>query len=523
MSRAAATEPTTAAGESSAPPESVTRTGTVIIGTGFSGLGLAIALRKRGRRDFVIVEKADEVGGTWRDNTYPGCACDVPSHMYSFSFAKNPGWSKQWSYQGEILAYLKRLAHRHGLHEHIRFGTHVTGASWDEEAGEWTVTARDGRRFVSQFLASGIGALHIPSIPKLPGLADFQGRTFHSARWDHDYDLTGKRVAVIGTGASAVQFVPHVAAKAAHLDLYQRSAPWVMPRANFEIPTWLRTTFRLAPGAMRAYRNAVYWAAESLSVGLNGQRWLLRLGERAGRRHIERQIADPALRTKVTPNYTLGCKRILGSDDYYPALARADVEVITDRIDEVRPQGIVTEDGVERPVDAVIFGTGFHVTDAFDHLDIRGVGGRNMSQEWRSNGIQTHLGLTVAGYPNLFFLLGPNTGLGHNSVVFMIEAQIRYIVAAIEAVARHRARALDVRRGTQTRFNHEIQRRLANGVWSTGGCTSWYLDSQGVNRTVWPGSTVRYWLRTRRFDLADYRLLTPSRTEFRHDATVAGH
>ncbi len=482
--------------------------GTVIVGTGFSGLGLAIQLKKRGRHDFVVLEKADEVGGTWRDNTYPGCACDVPSHMYSYSFAKNAGWSQQWSKQPEILAYLKRLADKHGVYEHVRFGSEVNSAIWDDRTARWIVGTTNGSEYVGRFLAAGVGALHIPSIPALEGLDTFAGAAFHSAQWDHDYDLTGKRVAVIGTGASAIQFVPKIARQVAHLDLYQRTAPWVLPRTNFAIPGPAKQMFRRVPGAMWAYRNAIYWAAESAGVGFNGHSGLLRLAERVGRRHIARQLNDPVLREKVTPDYTLGCKRVLGSNTYYPALARANVDVVTDAITEIRPHSVVTADGTEREVDAIIYGTGFHVTDAFEYLDVRGRGGADLREYWQQQGIQTHLGVTVAGFPNLFFLLGPNTGLGHNSVVFMIESQIHYVLEAMSAVERRGADAVEVTSGAQSTFNEQVQRKLANGVWSTGGCTSWYLDSQGVNRTVWPGATWRYWMQTRRFNEEDHTFTT---------------
>ncbi|HEV2781132.1 MAG TPA: NAD(P)/FAD-dependent oxidoreductase [Actinophytocola sp.] len=482
-------------------------TETVIVGTGFSGLGMAIRLIKEGRTDFVVLEKADDVGGTWRDNTYPGCACDVPSHMYSFSFEPNPNWSRSFSTQPEIWAYLRRLTDKYRLRRHIRFGVEVSGARWDEAESRWQVSTTDGRELVARFLVSGVGALHIPNIPALPGLSTFAGRAFHSARWDHDYDLTGKRVAVIGTGASAIQFVPEIAGRVAELHLYQRTPAWVLPRPDGPIAERTKAVFRSLPPVQRLYRNAIYWAAESMALGFNGNTWLLRAGEWLGRRHLRNQIGDRELRRKLTPRYTLGCKRVLGSNTYYPALARDNVEVITDGIAEVHAHSIVTADGRERPVDAIIFGTGFHVTDAFDRLRITGRGGRDLASEWRRDGIRTHLGITVSGFPNLFFLLGPNTGLGHNSVVFMIESQIRYIAKAMRLVLGSRAEAIEVRAGVQERFNVDIQRKLARGVWSTGGCSSWYLDSTGVNRTIWPGFTWRYWLQTRRINPADFELV----------------
>ncbi|MBW1598851.1 NAD(P)/FAD-dependent oxidoreductase [Streptomyces sp. JJ38] len=478
----------------------------VIVGTGFSGLGQAIQLLKAGIDDFVVLEKADDVGGTWRDNSYPGCACDIQSHMYSFSYEQHPGWTRSFSSQPEILAYLRRVADKYRLRDHIRFGQEMTGARWDEDARTWTVTTRAGDTFTARFLVSGVGALHLPSIPELPGIERFTGTTFHSATWNHDYDLRGKRVAVIGTGASAVQFVPRIAPEVRELHLFQRTPPWVMPKPDHAMPAWVRSTFRAVPAAQRAYRALLYGLLEVRAVGFNNHTRLMKAAELIARRHIRKQIRDPELRRRVTPDYTMGCKRALISNDYYPALDRPDVHVVTDGVREVRENGIVDQAGVERPVDAIIYGTGFHVTDAFDHLDITGTGGHSLSKQWAEEGMRTHLGITVAGFPNLFFLLGPNTGLGHNSVVFMIEAQSRYVVQAIRAAEQRGAAAVEVRPEVQETFNRDIQRQLREGVWTTGGCTSWYLDAQGVNRTIWPGFTWRYWLRTRRFRTDEFTL-----------------
>ncbi|MFD8497393.1 flavin-containing monooxygenase [Amycolatopsis sp. NPDC059657] len=475
----------------------------IIIGTGFSGLGMAIQLKRQGRNDFVLLEKADDIGGTWRDNSYPGCACDVPSHMYSYSFEPKADWSRAYSRQPEIWDYLKELTDKYGLREHIRFGEEVTSARWEDN--QWVVGTSKGE-YRGQFLVAGVGALHIPNIPALPGIERFKGHSFHSATWDHEYDLHGKRVAVVGTGASAIQFVPEIVGEVSELHLYQRTPPWVLPRGNGRIKESTQRLFERVPLVRKAYRNAVYWAAESLAVGFNGHPGILKVGEYFGKRHIAKQIADPELRRKVTPDYTLGCKRVLGSNKYYRALTSGHVDVITDGIQEVREHSIVTSGGVEREVDAIIYATGFHVTDSFDYLDIKGREGVDLASKWRDEGIQTHLGITVNGFPNAFFLLGPNTGLGHNSVVFMIESQIRYALDAMRMVRRSRAEAFEVRASVQAAFNDEIQRKLASGVWSTGGCTSWYLDSKGVNRTIWPGFTWQYWLRTRKVDTGDFEL-----------------
>ncbi|MEU5690298.1 NAD(P)/FAD-dependent oxidoreductase [Actinosynnema sp. NPDC020468] len=478
----------------------------VVVGTGFSGLGMAIELKRAGEHDFVVLEKASDLGGTWRDNSYPGCACDVPSHMYSFSFELNPRWSRMFARQPEIHDYLHRVADRYGLREHIRFDAEVQGARWDEEAKVWHVAVAGGDTYTAKAFVAGVGALHIPHVPALPGIEKFEGRAFHSAQWDHSLDLTGKRVAVVGTGASAIQFVPRIVDQVAGLTLFQRTPPWVMPKADRSINSWEQRLFRAVPFAQRLYRDFVYWTRESTALGFAVNPRIMEFAQQIAKRHLKSQIASPDLRRKLTPDYTMGCKRVLISNDYYPALTRDHVEVVTSGIREVRANSVVDSDGVEHPVDVIVYGTGFHVVDSFDYLDIRGKGGVDLAEQWREKGIETYYGITVSGFPNLFFLLGPNTGLGHNSVVFMIESQIRYVRQCLDLLDRHRADELDVRPDVQARFNREIQRKLAKGVWTEGGCKSWYLDAQGVNRTVWPGFTWRYWMRTRTVRAQDYTL-----------------
>lgn len=487
-----------------------TETGVVIVGTGFAGLGMAIRLRQEGRDDFLLLEKADEIGGTWRDNTYPGCACDIQSHMYSFSFEQNPYWSRSFSTQPEIFDYLHGIVQKYDLYRFIRFGERMTGARWDEDENRWYVHTAGGDEFVGRYLVSGVGALHIPRIPELPGIERFQGKSFHSAQWDHDYDLRGKRVAVVGTGASAIQFVPEIADEVDELTVFQRTPPWIMPKSDRPTPEWVKSMFARIPGVQRTYRDLLYWMLELRAIGFNGHLGLLKLAQEVAKRHIGKQVKDPQLRRKLTPDYLMGCKRVLISNDYYPTLNRDHVHVVTEEISEVTENGIVDETGVEHPVDAIIYGTGFHVTDAFDDLEIIGVDGQSLAQNWAGAGMQTHLGIAVSGFPNLFFLLGPNTGLGHNSVVFMIEQQIRYIWQAIDYVETHGAEAIDVRPSVQDHFNHEVQRKLSKGVWTRGGCTSWYLDSQGVNRTIWPGFTWRYWLQTHTLRPEEFQLIGPN-------------
>lgn len=479
----------------------------IIVGTGFSGLGMAIQLRKQGREDFVLLEKADDIGGTWRDNTYPGCACDIQSHMYSFSFEQNPDWTRSFSTQPEIWDYLVRVARKYDLYRHIRFEQEMTGARWDEGERAWHVHSASGDEFVGQFLVAGVGALHIPKVPELPGIDRFAGTTFHSANWDHDYDLRDKNVAVVGTGASAVQFLPQIAPDVELLTLFQRTPPWVMPKTDHKIPRWAKRLFEVVPGAQRLYRDALYWMLESRALGFNGHPGVMKLMQKLAKRNIDKHVDDPELREKLTPDYVMGCKRVVISNDYYPALNRDNVDVVTAGISEVTEHGIVDTMGVWHEADAIIFGTGFHVTDAFDNLEIVGRDGRNLAKQWSSEGMQTHMGINVSGFPNLFFLLGPNTGLGHNSVVFMIESQISYVAQAMDVVEQAGAEAIDVRPDAQEQFNTEIQRKLDKGIWTQGGCTSWYLDASGVNRTVWPGFTWKYWLQTRKVDACEFELL----------------
>ena len=478
----------------------------LIIGTGFSGLGMAIELQKR-NVEFLILEKADEIGGTWRDNTYPGCACDIPSHMYSFSFEPKADWTHLWSFQPEILDYLKGVTEKYGLRRYIRFGSHVDRAHWDDDENRWHVFTKDGREFVAQFVISGAGGLHIPLIPDFEGLDEFQGAAFHSAEWDHSVDLTGKRVAVIGTGASAIQIVPEIVKDVAELKVFQRTPAWVMPRPNNPIPQWLRDVFSTVPGTRAAMRAGIYWIHEAVGFAMTKEPRLLKIGELLGKWNIRRSIKDPELRRKLTPSYRAGCKRILNSDTYYRGIANPRTEVVTDAIARFTPRGIVTADGTERELDVVVFATGFHVTDSYTYVHIKGPRGEDLVDRWNREGIAALRGITVADMPNLFFLLGPNTALGHNSVVFMIESQIRYAAQAIAAVDKAGAEALAPTREAQDRYNQKLQRDLAGTVFNTGGCRSWYLDEHGVNRTLWSGMTWQYWLATRRFDPSEYEFL----------------
>jgi cation diffusion facilitator CzcD-associated flavoprotein CzcO len=476
-----------------------------IIGSGFAGLGMAIQLKKAGFDDFVILEKDDDLGGTWRDNRYPGCACDVPSHMYSFSYELNPDWSRMFAPQEEIWSYLRRCADKYELGPHLRFGVAVESMEWDEQARHWRVALADGTVITPKAVVSGIGALHVPSLPSIPGAERFAGTMFHSARWDHSCDLRGKRVAVIGTGASAIQFIPGVAEEASSLRVFQRTPPWIQPKPDFPLPRWARMAFRYVPGAARAFRDTIYWALETRAVGFTIHPKLMAPQEKLARAHIARQVPDPELRAKVTPDYTIGCKRILLSSDYYPALSQPHVDVVTDPITAMTEKAVVTADGTHHEVDVVIYGTGFKVTDALAEQHIVGRDGQKIQDAW-ADGIEAHHGITVAGFPNFFMLLGPNTGLGHTSVVFMIETQVQHVLSCLRLLEEEKAEVIEVKPGAQRRFNDHIQRRLRKRVWNEGGCKSWYLDESGVNRTLWPGFTFEYWARARRARRGDYTL-----------------
>jgi cation diffusion facilitator CzcD-associated flavoprotein CzcO len=477
----------------------------LVVGTGFGGLTAAIKLREAGFGDVMIIEKAAEVGGTWRDNTYPGCACDVPSHLYSLSFAPKADWSRLYPLQPELRDYLRGVADKYGLREIIRFNTEMISAAWEEARSRWLVRTSTGA-IRARVVISGVGGLHIPAWPKLKGLEGFAGRLFHAARWDHGYDLAGKRVAVVGTGASAVQFIPRIAPVVERLDVYQRTASWVIPKPDREISAAERALFRMAPYRM-AFRRYLFWWHELRVLPFLGYRRAQAMGRKLATGHLERQVAHAELRRKLTPNYKIGCKRLMLSNDYYPALQRETVEVITDGIAEIRPYSIVDVNGVEREVDAIICGTGFEVTSAYKHLKINGIGGQSLGALWDRTGMRAFNGIAVAGFPNYFMLMGPHTFLGHNSVVYMIEAQVNYIVDALKKLRNIGAGAMDADPAAQERFVDAVERRMAGTVWRDGGCESWYKDEHGRVSAIWPGSAAAYRRAVKRANLQDYFVL----------------
>jgi cation diffusion facilitator CzcD-associated flavoprotein CzcO len=478
----------------------------LIIGGGFSGLCMAIKLREAGMNSFLLLEKSEDIGGTWYDNRYPGCACDIPSHLYSFSFEPSPDWSRMYPGQQEIHDYLKRCVQRHDLASHIRLDTRFQEAVWNEAESVWQAISGKGMRIRARVLVSGIGGLHVPQYPKLTGMERFAGPQFHSSTWNHRVDLNGKNVAVVGTGASAIQFVPQIAPRAGKLSIFQRTPPWIVPRLDFPIRDKWRERFRRFPFIMRAFRQFIFWRQEFRVLGFLGNRFVRGKATEIATHHLEKQISDPRLRAALKPNYELGCKRVLVSDDYYPSLIRPNVELITEEIAEVREHSIVTADGVERPVEVLIFGTGFRATEPLIGIRLVGRGGVEIHDAWRER-MSAYLGVTVSGFPNLFLLLGPNTGLGHNSVVLMIEAQVRYVMSCLALMKRGQRQVLEVRPETQQQFVADIHRRLAGTVWQSGGCRSWYQDQRtGENTTLWPGSVVSYAQRTRTVSPADYSL-----------------
>ena len=483
----------------------------LIVGAGFAGLCAAIKLEEDGERDFLVVEKAAEVGGTWRDNTYPGAACDVPSQLYSYSFAPNPEWSMSYSPGPEIQQYLRDVAARSGTLDRFEFDTSFDDATWDDAAARWrvTVTGPAGTRTVSaRTLTLGAGGLSEPRLPEIEGIETFQGALFHSARWDHSADLAGKRVAVIGTGASAIQIVPELQkalqATGGHLDVYQRTAPWIIPRNDRRYGALERQALRRFPGLGRLYRTGIYWAHEGYVPAFTIEPKIALPAQKAAQANIRKGISDPTLRAKVTPQFAIGCKRILRSNTYYPALAADNTELVTDRIAKVTGDAIVTADGVERRVDVLVVATGFWTTELPVTEHVTGAAGRTLGDVWRADGMAAYKGTTVPGFPNLFMLVGPNTGQGHTSMVFIIEAQVAYLRDALRTLRERGWAAVEPRQRAFQRWNANLQRRMKRTVWTRGGCDSWYLDEHGRNTVLWPKATFTFRRELASFDADAY-------------------
>ena len=473
-----------------------------ILGAGFSGIGMAIRLKQAGCESFVLYEKADEVGGTWRDNGYPGAGCDVPSRLYSFSFERKADWSHHYAEQPEILRYMQDCVERYGLGPKIRFGTEIAAARFDDGEGVWHLTTRKGEVFTADVVVTGLGQLNRPTVPELEGLADFAGTTFHSARRNHAHDLRGERVGVIGSGASAVQFVPRIAPVVSKLHVFQRSPNWILRRNDAAYAALTKSVFRMAPGLEWLHRAATFWEHETRALALGGPLApvVRTLVERSARKHLEEQVLDPELRRKLLPDYDVGCKRVLISDDFYPALTRDNVEVVTTPIARVTRDGIVTGAGRHVDVDTLIFATGFDTLHFLAPVDVQGRGGARLADAWR-DGAEAYLGTVVSGFPNFFVLYGPNTNLGHNSIIFMIECQVDWIMRCLEELDTRGRSWLDVRREAMVESNRALGDRLRGTVWMTG-CESWYKTASGKVTNNWPGFAFRFWLATRkpRFD-----------------------
>lgn len=476
-----------------------------VIGSGFSGLGTAIRLQQQGIEDFLVFERADDVGGTWRDNTYPGCACDVMSHLYSFSFAPNPRWKSTFGKQRELFDYLRDCADQFGVRSRIRFRHELTEARWDDLRKRWLLSTTGGN-YTARVLVTGTGYLSEPAVPDIPGLADFQGTVFHSARWRHDLDLTGHRVAVIGTGASAIQFVPAIQPEVGHLDLYQRTPPWIGPK-NDKVNSALQTRLLTSvPGYQRFRRNFNMWGREILAFVMARPALAAKMQKMASD-HLKKSVPDERLRAALTPDYIMACKRLLFSNTYYPAIQQPNVELVTDGIAKVTADSVVTADGRERPVDTIILGTGFEAVRRPIADRLFGRDGVSLKEAW-SEGMSAHRGTGVTGFPNLFMLLGPNTTLGHSSQVIMIEAQITYLLNALRTMDRRGLASVEVLPEAQRAYNEQLERRLDGTVWNAGNCRSWYLDEHGRNPSIWPTYTWRFRRATRRFHPAEHLLST---------------
>ena len=475
----------------------------LIVGAGFGGLGAAIELMRHGHRDVTILEKADDLGGVWRDNTYPGAACDAPSDLYSYSFAPNPNWPKRFSEQPDILTYVHEVADRFGLTERIRFGREVKAAEFDADRGTWQVRTLSGELFEAQVFVPAVGQLSRPQVPAIPGARSFRGDAFHSAQWDHSVDLAGKRVAVIGTGASAIQIVPAIQPGVGQLTVFQRSAPWIVPK--FE-RAYLPARLRHSAAVQRAERLTWWTFYEFVSTGLEGSGPVAGLLTKWSNRHRAKQVTDPELRAKVTPDYAAGCKRGLLASNYYPALMQENVELTTSDIAKITPRSIVTVDGQRHEVDVIVYCTGFRTHEFLAPMTIRGMGGKDLHEVW-SEGARAYLGITVPNFPNMFLVYGPNTNVGAGSIIYMHESQARYVRRAVDHLASVGG-YLDVREDVEERFDAEIQERLSHTVWTK--CTSWYREANGRISANWPGRMREYGRRTRRFDAENYTHTPPS-------------
>lgn len=476
----------------------------LIIGAGFGGLGMAIQLKQRGENDFLILEKGADVGGCWRDNTYPGAACDVPSHLYSYSFERHYPWSRRFAPQAEILDYQQYCARKYDLYAHLQCNTEVVSATYQDDSGHWLLTLQGGEQVTCQSLITATGQLNRPLIPALPGLDKFSGPCFHSARWDHDADLSGKRIATIGTGASAIQFVPHLAEQASQLTLFQRSAAHVLPKPDRPYRAFEHAVMKRLPASQTLDRARIYAANETRALAFSSFHQVMKVFDLRFRHYLKQQISDPELRAKLIPDYPMGCKRILMSNDYFPALARDNVNVVSHGIQAVTETGVVDSTGKHHDVDAIVFGTGFRATEFLSPMRITGRNGKTLNDTWQE-GAQAYLGITVSGFPNLYMMYGPNTNLGHNSIIYMLECQMHYIAQCLDKMHHDGLRSLEVLADAESDFNTRIQKQIRHTVWDKG-CDSWYKTSSGKNTNNWPGFTFHYRRQTRQINWSHYAL-----------------
>lgn len=482
----------------------VDRPSVAIIGAGFSGIGMAVRLKQAGFSGVTVFDKAPKVGGTWYWNTYPGCACDVPVHLYSYSFAPRGAWSHVYPAAGEIQAYIEQVVDDFGVRPWLRLNTEVTAARWDPDARLWRLTLADGASHEAQILIAGLGQLDIPKYPDIPGRDRFAGAAFHSARWDWDVPLDGRRVAVIGAAASAVQLIPEIAPKVGRLDVYQRTPNYIVPRNDRAFADWEKRFYASNPWALQMSRQSIYWRSDTLFWGVfKGSPWRAKLFEDAAKEHLEEQVKDPILRAKLTPDYKIGCKRILIADTYYPALQRDNVELITDPIVRLEPEGVVTADQRLRPVDVIVYATGFEASHFRWSVAIEGPKGR-LQDAWKK-GPEAYLGVATEGFPNFFMLYGPNTNLGHTSILFMVERQIDYILDLMAAMAARNAAVAEVRPEAQARYNAVLQADLKASPWASD-CGSWYKTETGKITNNWPHSTQDYARAMKRVELGHWAL-----------------
>ena len=478
----------------------------IIIGAGFAGICMGIKLKQAGLNNFVILERNSHLGGTWWDNSYPGATCDVESHLYSYSFEPNPNWSRQFSPQEEILNYLEQCAAKYGMNEHLLLNSTVANATFNEAHGLWTVNTTTGKTYTAQIVVSCSGGLSQPSIPDIKGLKNYKGKLFHSARWDKNFDLKDKKVAVIGTGASSIQIVPAIAPVVKQLDVFQRTPAWIIPKPDKPISAFRRAMYNKLPFMRKLYRSRLYWTHEMMALGFTGGTGIMKVFSKVALMFIKKSISDETLRKKVTPNYVPGCKRILLSNDYYPALQLKNVAVITEGIKEINETGLMTVDGKQYNADAIIMATGFKAAEGVIAFDIKGKNGIDLNDVWRY-GAEAYLGISISGFPNLFLVVGPNTGLGHSSMILMIEAQVNYIMDCIGLMKKDKLKFVDVKKTTEVEYNREIQEKLSKSVWQTGGCHSWYQDKNGKNVSLWPGFTFTFMKRTKKFEPEKYELV----------------